>query len=890
MKPLHRQRKPGPLPDTGPKETNTEERAASLAERDYMKKARKKYLFRILLTLLLTVGILAAFWHFNDNNRSRITRQNEEYLDELTSQRAVSIDNLISENLGFIRSTAYLYGKSLSSSFADVAVIREYEENSVFDALRFVDKSGDNYTSRGVVSNLSDRDYYRRGMRGETGTVFVAESRVSGQRQIGFFSPVYFRGEIIGIMVGFYQEAFIRSLLEYELFGYEGEGWLCLRDGTVIGSTREETPENIFDYLEQSLRCTPEELQRLSRAVASGENSAFTYRDDGMEATGYVVGLKEADWILVRSFPPAASGQILHNANREGRSLMMELLGLFCAYGLILATGFMLEYRHVRAENRDANDISNGVSELFEKFVIIDLKSGEYRFVYGDPDLKHLAPTGPYASLSGGITAIVPEENLREEAELFFRADHLQQSLMEDDWTGIRLHLSLPMGEWFTFSLIVLERSSEDGTPSRLLMVRQNSTELYLREQAEQQRLQQALDEAEQASRAKTEFLFNMSHDIRTPMNAIMGFTGIAEKHLDDRERVKESLEKIDSSSRHLLSLINDVLDMSKIESGKLQLNTEEFSLSEAAEQLTDMIRAQTAGKNQKLTVSMDFSHDRIMGDPLRLNQILLNILSNAVKYTPEGGEILFRGKELSGDKAANAGARNIYEFFIKDTGIGMSADYLPHLFEDFTRERSSTVSRIQGTGLGMSIAKNLVDMMGGTIEVESELGKGSAFTVRIPAAPAESGASAGETAEDVFSPELVRGLRLLLAEDNPINTEIALIILGEAGFEIDVAENGQAALELIREKHEAYRAVLMDVQMPVMDGYESSAAIRRFEQEQGLGRIPIIAMTANSFEDDRRNAFAAGMDAHIAKPYQPDEMLQTVARFALKGCEDQAG
>ena len=843
-------------------------------------KLSRRQLTRIVLTILLVVGIAAALLRFIVDNTQRIAKQNEEYLNELTTQRAISVDSLIAENLTFIRSTAYLYGRSLTSPWADVAVIRDYEENSAFDRLRFVDASGDDYTSRGVMANLSDRDYFQAGMRGESGVTYVLNSRVTGEKQIGFYAPVYYEDEIIGIMVGFYGEDYVRRLLEYDLFGYEGEGWLCARDGAVIGATRAEAPENYLTHLREDGHCEGEALARVEAALVAGEEIAFTYTDGKDQATGYAVGLTQAEWVLIRSFPPSASKQILENANGEGEALIAELVVLFSIYVALFALDMVVEQRRTREANRNANDVSTGVSRLFDKFVTLDLTTEEYRYIIGTPDDPNLPPEGGYASFCRSLLDRMPDEKQRGETAAFIDPDNLKALLADADRASLRVHAPILDAEWLTYNFIVIERRA--GAPTRVLVVCQDVTDLHRKEEAEQRQLQQALDAAEQANRAKTEFLFNMSHDIRTPMNAIMGFTGIAATHLQDGARVRDCLDKIDAAGKHLLSLINDVLDMSKIESGKLQLNVEDFSLSDAVGHLVDMVKPQAEAKRQALNLSVEIDHDRIQGDPLRLNQILLNILSNAVKYTPEEGRIDLAIRELD----SGAAGRGLYEFRVRDNGIGMSPEYLPKLFENFTRERGSTVSKIQGTGLGMPIAKKLVEMMSGDIAVESALGAGTTFTVHIPADFASAPAQADGAADEALSPERLAGHRLLLAEDNAINAEIARFILTEAGFEVDWAENGSVALERVRADHDGYSAVLMDIQMPVMDGYAAASAIRAFEAEQGLARVPVIAMTANTFEDDRRNAFEAGMDAHIAKPYVQEEMVRTVTMYALYGCE----
>ena len=487
--------------------------------------------------------------------------------------------------------------------------------------------------------------------------------------------------------------------------------------------------------------------------------------------------------------------------------------------------------------------------------------------------------TGSFQDFYTSFLSRVPEEDQKKEIERFIQPAHLKQVLHDTDIASILIHA--PIGYenlWYTYNFIVISRD-EERNPLRLLVVRQNVTKLHEKEVHDTHLLQEALSAAEKASRAKTEFLFNMSHDIRTPMNAIMGYTDIAKSHCNDQTLVHDSLDKIKASSEHLLSLINDVLDMSRIECGKLQLHNEDFSITESMRKLHDLVYMQAEKKKQTITLQENIEHTVVHADPLRLNQVLLNILSNAVKYTPEGGHIEIFAEELISDNPGHA----VYQFRVKDDGIGMSEEYLPHLFDSFSREFNSTISRVQGTGLGMSIAKNLTEMMSGTIRVTSQLGKGSEFTVTLPATYVEQAGTDQEKEDLHFDTEDIKGLKLLLAEDNMINAEIAKMMLLEAGFEVLHVENGQMALEKIEEAHDVFDAILMDVQMPVMNGYEATKAIRELESDRKYPRIPVIAMTANTFEDDKKNAHEAGMDDHIGKPYQQEEMIRKVAAYALK-------
>lgn len=409
----------------------------------------------------------------------------------------------------------------------------------------------------------------------------------------------------------------------------------------------------------------------------------------------------------------------------------------------------------------------------------------------------------------------------------------------------------------------------EDATEKKLKAIEQARTARLVQERLE---ALEALVKAQQASQAKTMFLNNMSHDMRTPMNAIIGFAHLASTHLDDLELVRDYLNKIAAASDHLLSLINDVLDMSRIESGKVVIKEEPCNLLKVLRDMQSMIQSGLEAK--KLNFRLDDSaliHPDVICDRLRLDQVLLNALGNALKFTPAGGDIFFTATERPGDAEDNA----VYEFCIRDTGIGMAPEFIEHIFEPFERERTSTVSGIQGTGLGMSITKNLVELMGGQIAVESRKGCGSAFTFTFTFRFGET--SAEQDTTDMPSGQQLIGRRLLLAEDNELNQEIAVTILEEAGCIVDVAANGAEAVEKVsRSLDHPYEVILMDIQMPVMDGIEAAKAIRAMSDPY-LAKVPIIAMTANVFEEDCQRVLSAGMNGHLGKPIDIDRLFTTL-------------
>ena len=390
----------------------------------------------------------------------------------------------------------------------------------------------------------------------------------------------------------------------------------------------------------------------------------------------------------------------------------------------------------------------------------------------------------------------------------------------------------------------------------------------------------EALQSAERASKAKTDFLSNMSHDIRTPMNAIIGITTLMKNELHQPEKLAEHLDKLENSGQLLLGIINDILDMSRIESGKTTLNVEKMNLPQQISQLDSIIRQQAGQRRQSFTVNTLLQHENVLADPNRLNQVLMNILSNAVKYTPTGGHIRLEVEELPRNEHY---AR--YRFVVQDDGIGMSEEFQKHIFEPFERERTSTVSKVQGTGLGMAITKSVVDLMGGSISVESATGKGTRFEVVLEFpidAEADHAQQVQALPEETEETSPLCGMKFLCAEDNALNAEILQMLLETRGASCTICSNGQEIVDAFASvKPGDYDMILMDVQMPVMDGLEATRRIR--SGENPLGRIiPILAMTANAFLEDMQKSREAGMDEHLSKPVDISALEKTVKRFRV--------
>ena len=470
-------------------------------------------------------------------------------------------------------------------------------------------------------------------------------------------------------------------------------------------------------------------------------------------------------------------------------------------------------------------------------------------------------------------TVVCPED--REEVSKVFTVKNVKELLTkQNEFTGH--YRSIVKGQihhyQYNMSRVNLPGMKAVLGFQNIDAIVQEHIEQERKEHEQQEQLSQALLAAQQANKAKSTFLNSMSHDIRTPMNAIIGFTSLAQAHIDNPALVQDYLAKINTSSTHLLNLINDILDMSRIESGTVMLEEKPLHIPELLQDLRTMVQGLVNAKNQKLFLeTQDLVHEDVIADKLRLNQVLINIVGNAIKYTPPGGEVKIRLLE----KPCAMKQYATYEFSVKDNGIGMSKSFLEHIFESFTREHSSTVTGIQGTGLGMTITKNIVDMMGGTITAESEEGKGSLFTVTLNLQ------IVNEAVKDKHQTKLghhnFSGKRALLVEDNALNREIATALLEDAGMKVNTASDGTEAVDIMyKAAEDDYDLIFMDIQMPKMDGYTATHEIRTLANNK-KANIPIVAMTANAFEEDRKKSLEAGMNGHIAKPISMEEIAEVL-------------
>ena len=459
----------------------------------------------------------------------------------------------------------------------------------------------------------------------------------------------------------------------------------------------------------------------------------------------------------------------------------------------------------------------------------------------------------------------------REEMLAFTNLDWVREQLKTQ--SIIKHEFECSACGWVIGSFVAGKRG-DDGYCTEVVWTTVDVNEQKKKELSQLNALEDAKRAAVEANRAKSSFLLNMSHDIRTPMNAIIGFTGLLEKHQEEPERRQDYLNKLKESSALLLGLINNVLEMSRIEKGHLDLDVQACGVEQMYDMFCSVFLDMMIQKGITFCHSMDVEHEFLFCDPIKVRDVVLNLLSNAYKYTPSGGKVELYIREVPCEEEGFA----IIETVVKDNGLGMSAEFIPHIFEEFSREHNTTDVKVEGTGLGMPIVKNLLDLMGGTIEVESELGKGTTFKVYIKHRIAKKSDVINVDMPDVSDVDF-RGRRILLAEDNDLNAEITMEVLKDIDLVVERAEDGQRCVEMIDAAPAGYYdLILMDIQMPRMNGYEATRIIRQMKDKE-KANITILAMTANAFEEDKREAIESGMNAHLSKPIEVEKLIKALKR-----------
>ena len=705
----------------------------------------------------------------------------------------------------------------------------------------------------------------------------VANSVVPDQPEIMVFAvpiqPGSYRGFAYEAIAITFNNSDLTEALKISAFNGRASTFASLTDGRIVmdnGTGELESVHNIFALLEKSESLSKQDITDLRNRFQAGQSGAILF---DLEGRSYYLVYEPANfqnWVVFGVVP---TDVVNANMNQLQSTTMLVVGGIAVLLGTILVVMIILQ-NHQKLKQKDKELLLR--DELFKKLssnvddIFLMLSDNTLEVEYVSPNVEKLLGLSESA-IRENISCIGRIETRNAPA---VDISHLSQLERGEQTEWEREYVHQKTGEVRLFRVVTFV-SEIQGERKYIVDMSDRTNDRKLN-----QALQTAVQTAENANRAKSAFLSSMSHDIRTPMNAIVGFTTLARNNVNDPEKAAGYLDKIQTSSNHLLGLINDVLDMSRIESGNTMLNLTEEKLSEIVHGLDTVIRPQAAAKKQNLSFVLDgIQHDTVIVDKVRISQICLNLLSNAIKYTPDEGFIRFLIAETSA-----SGNTGHYRIVVEDTGYGMSEEYQKVIFESFTREEDSRTSKIQGTGLGMAITKNLVDLMGGTIRVESKKGKGSRFTVELPLRINQEAKTPSQQKErsspgEVVQTSILKGKHILAAEDNMLNAEILEAILEMEGASCVICENGKLALEaFLQSQPGQFDLLLMDIQMPEMNGYDATRAIRQSAHPMAK-TIPIIAMTANAFAEDIQNSLDAGMNGHVSKPIDLDALENTVRR-----------
>ena len=838
-----------------------------------MRPTIKKRILAVLAALLLGIGIWTSFVVFTDFMEHTIYEESTAHLTEIYHQANQTLYNKVSLNWGVMRMwTPYLES---AQSDADVcSFLAQAKGEYHFTDFFFVSRDGS------YVALDGERGYLDLGRTLSQLILeqkpIVANSVVPDKPEIMVFAVPTEKGSYQGfdyeaIAVTYNNRDLVDSL---KISAFEGHGstFAVLPDGRVVldsSSADMRGVHNILAMLKNSAGFTAEQVDALQDSFAAGESGNLEFSIHGVSYYMVYGSASFQNWTILGIAPKSV---VNANMNRLQYTTMAVMSG---TTGMLAVAALLLVVQNNRQKLRKKDQQLLAREELFSNlsrnvddvFLMIDTETRKVEYVSPNvqrilglspeavqEDLYVLYPAGDDSGASRLENLMQMEQGVQQEWEREF----VNQETGEPRYIHVTGFINDVQGA----RKCIVDLSDRTGEHQTTLAV------------------EAALEVAEKASKAKTDFLSNMSHDIRTPMNAIIGITTLMKNELHQPEKLAEHLGKLETSGRLLLGIINDILDMSRIESGKVTLNVEKMNLPQQISQLDSVIRQQANQRRQTFTVNTLVQHENVLADPNRLNQVLMNILSNAVKYTPTGGHIRLEVEELTHTEHYAK-----YRFVVQDDGIGMSEDFQKTLFDPFTREEKSGINKVQGTGLGMAITRSIVDLMGGSISVESASGKGTRFEVVLEL-PIDIEADTAQKAQalpeekDAVSP--LSGMKFLCAEDNALNAEILQMLLETRGASCTICSNGQEIVDAFASvKPGDYDMILMDVQMPVMDGLDATRRIRNGENP--LGRtIPILAMTANAFLEDMQKSKEAGMDEHLSKPVDISALEQTVKRFRV--------
>ena len=828
----------------------------------------KKRLTALLLSLVLVAGLIwAGFAYFGFVSQT-IYEESTAHLTEIFHQANQTLYNLVSVNWSRMRMWVPYLEKAESDEEVLAYVVQAREESNFTD-FYFISRNGEYLTLTGNRGYLDLRDQLPNLILEKQ--PIVVNSVVPDQPEIMVFAIPAKQGSYRGFdyeaIAITYNNSDLVDALKISAFAGQASTFAVLPDGRVVvdnGSEDMQDIHNLFALLEKSERLTDEEITALQADFLAGNSSSIVFDVDG---SSYYLVYEPANfqnWTVLGIVP---TDVVNSSMNKLQSTTMLVVSGIAIALAVML---LLLVIQQNRQKLRRKDNELLARDELFSKLsinvddVFLMMDANDLRVEYVSPNIEKLVGISEQQVLND----IREIEHLIRTDESVHILDQLSTILPGEQREWDREYIHQKTGEELWFRVVVFCTDIQ-GEKKYILDLSDRTKDKKIN-----QRLEDAFHTAENANRAKTTFLNNMSHDIRTPMNAIIGFTNIAMKHEPEPE-VRGCLEKIRESSDHLLTLINDVLDISRIESGKIKFAPIGVDIVEVADTVLSIMYGFLSNRNITFHTHLAIPETRyVLADAVRIREVLVNILGNAVKFTDDGGSITFTSDYLPGADDRHM----IVRYRVTDTGVGMTKEFVKHIFDEFSQEESSARTHYKGSGLGMAISKRYVDLMDGNISVESEKGKGSTFTVELPlelteADKVQKQASPGDSTD-------LAGVKILMAEDNDLNAEIAMVQLEELGIHITRASDGKEALKIFASNQPGtFDIIFMDIMMPKMNGYEATKAIRALQNRPDARTIPIIALTANAFAEDVQASLDAGMNDHLSKPIVIDEVVKTIAR-----------
>ena len=828
----------------------------------------KKRLTALLLSLVLVAGLIwAGFAYFGFVSQT-IYEESTSHLTEIFHQANQTLYNLVSVNWSRMRMWVPYLEKAESDEEVLAYVVQAREESNFTD-FYFISRNGEYLTLTGNRGYLDLRDQLPNLILEKQ--PIVVNSVVPDQPEIMVFAIPAKQGSYRGFdyeaIAITYNNSDLVDALKISAFAGQASTFAVLPDGRVVvdnGSEDMQDIHNLFALLEKSERLTDEEITALQADFLAGNSGSIVFDVD--DSSYYLVyePANFQNWTVLGIVP---TDVVNSSMNKLQSTTMLVVSGIAIALAVMLLLLVIQQNRQI-LKRKDNELLAR--DELFSKLsinvddVFLMMDANDLRVEYVSPNIEKLVGISEQQVLSD----IHEIEHLIRTNESVHILDQLSTVLPGEQREWAREYTHQKTGEELWFRVVVFCTDIQ-GEKKYILDLSDRTKYKKIN-----QRLEDAVHTAENASRAKTTFLNNMSHDIRTPMNAIIGFTNIAMKH-DPKPEVKNCLQKIGESSDHLLTLINDVLDISRIESGKIKFAPIPVDITSVPDTVLSIMQGFLANRNLIFRTNLAIAETPyVMADAVRIREVLVNILGNAVKFTEDGGTIGFEASYHPGGDDRHIMVR----YRITDTGVGMTEEFLEHIFDEFSQEENGARTQYKGTGLGMAITKRYVDLMGGTISVDSKKGNGSTLTVELPMELTDE--SNVQKQELPAANANLMGVKILLAEDNDLNAEIAVVQMEELGIQVTRVSDGKEAVKTFADNPpDTFDIIFMDIMMPKVNGYEATEAIRAMQDHPDAHRIPIIAMTANAFAEDVQASIDAGMNGHLSKPIMMEEIVKVIVR-----------